>query len=334
LLGGGLTIIPTRDSSRLSSYAAINYSARRFRTTPAADDTSSVPGHVPAETGNPNESDADDWDGTLAVGYLVSQSMRLRVGTTYRSTSYANDEVEPKHTFDYFLGGNLSLPGRNALDIEAGYTQGNLERVPTWDYEFDLPRGQITPDSIYSILIEDDLNSWYISPRLSRPIGNRTGVSITYSHREFIDRNDSALVYGYSSGYLSPWVSSYEGDAVQIKVKTYLIPKMIVTSGFGYWDKSMLDMLEQYRDFRIIVDPFTGDTMTVDRTYNANPYRCGIQERSDQRRQVFVNLQMPLQLRQGLLEPSLKLEFTSNSSSVRVYDYTDFAITTGIRFRF
>ncbi|UCC44035.1 MAG: hypothetical protein JSU65_13130 [Candidatus Zixiibacteriota bacterium] len=315
LYGGGVTLIPTGDSSRISLYLAATAMARDFRGSDSAFRT--------------GEFNSSDYTATASLGYQVSQSMSLRLGYTYRSIGYSHEEVRSKIDHDIIAGVNLSFLGANSLDLEGGYTQGNLDYLWAWQtipgIDTLLPRGRIKADSAYAWLDEGELNSVYVSPRFSRPLGDRTGLSVALSHRSFTNRDPEALIYGYSTGYLSPWVQSYEGNALLVTMKSYLIPRLIVSGGFGYWDRSFLDVIEA----KPRVDPGTGDTALIVTALN------NIQKRNDDRRQAFVYFQLPLPPQSGFTaEATLRLEYTSNSSSVVVYDYTDFSATAGVRFRF
>ncbi len=324
--GAGFTLIPLKDTSPLSLYLSGNYRLRNYRQ-----------GSLQARN---DEYNTTDIDGIVTVGYRLRPNLRLRIGAAYKTTLYEETEyidssitpitstsiqhVSDKHDKDFFGGFNWTLPGSNVLDIEAGYMVGNLQVIdPEQRGLIQVEQGDTVA---YNKLVDGgDLQAWYISPRISRPLGKRSGLSVTYSHRGFIDKDDSALVYGYSTGLQSPWVSAYEGDAIQINLKTYLVEKMIVTAGFGYMEKTYIDVLEMGKFKR----PGPGGVIIV---LNKS---FGWHERRDQLRQAFFGIQIPIQTHGGLiLEPSLNFNYTSNSSSVEVYEYSDFTITSGINVRF
>jgi len=322
--GGGLTIIPLKETSPFSVYLSGNLHKRDYR-----EGTLTV---------RNDEYNTTDIDGILSIGYRLRPNFRVRAGVTYKTTLYEETDyidssvspvtitgiqnVSDKTERDFFAGFNWSLPGSNVLDVEGGFVRGNLQVVdPEQQGLIELDRGDTVA---YNFLVDgDDLKAWYISPRISRPLGKRSGLSITYSHRRFVDKDDSALVYGYSTGLQSPWVSSYEGDAVQINVKTYLLEKMVISAGFTYMDKTYIDVLEM-KTFKL----------PPNRVVDWLNKSFGWHERSDQQRQAFLSLQVPIPTHSGLvLEPTARLSYTSNSSTVEVYEYSDFTISTGINIR-
>lgn len=319
LYGTGITVIPISDSAGFSLFGTANLTQRDYR-----EDSPDFP---------TNDFSSTNYDALISAGYVVSAAIRLRTGYSFTSAGYAHDEVADRRTHELLLGANLSLPGENALDVEGGYSFGNFEYL--WKMEIvpaiDTPvmRGDVDADEAYSVLTEDNLNSFYVSGRLSRPVGQRTGVSLTASYRGFTNRNDEGLIYGYSTGYLSPWVASFEGPAVTVSVKSYIVPRLIVSAGFGYWDRKYLDVLEAETVDEL--DPMSGEPVT--NTYvNA---MIGARKRNDERRQFFLNLQYPLKpIHSILFEPSLRLDYISNSSSVVVYDYNAFSVSTAVHVRF
>jgi hypothetical protein len=61
----------------------------------------------------------------------------------------------------------------------------------------------------------------------------------------------------------------------------------------------------------------------------------GWHERRDQQRQAFLYIQIPFATHSGLvIEPTARINFTSNSSSVVVYEYNDMSLSTGLNVRF
>ncbi len=311
LYGAGGTYIPTPDSSKFQVYLSGNIQKLEYRGDDASLRTS--------------DFNSSNWDASVSAGYNLSEQIRARAGFIFKSIGYGHEEIDDRQTKEIFSGLNLSLPGNNVLDIEGGYTTGNFEYVYPWtdfpqgDSVLIVPRSPIDSSEAYSVLEESKLNSYYIAPRFSRSLGQRTGLSITYMRRRFTNFNDDAFIYGYSTGRVSPWVSSYEGDAISITVKSFLIPKIIVSAGFGYWDRSYNNIVEAEAEQPVF-------PLTV---------LNNIQERKDFRRQLFLNLQWPTTLFTGrFAEPSIRIEHISNSSSINVYDYSDFTISSSLLVRF
>lgn len=302
MYGVGGTIIPLSNTSSFQIYLTGHYRDRRYRDK-LSDITST-------------EFSSGEYDLMLSAAYRVVRTVSVRTGVSQNVTSYGIDEIRDFSTYDVFAGLNVTLPSRNALDVEAGMTYGNLDYVPQ-------RTGGIRPDRSYEVLEQGDLNTFYISPRLSRTIGAKTGISLIFSHRAFVDQPDSAVVYGYSTNVLSPWASSYEGDAVLLSLKTYLVPRLIVTAGAGYWRKDYLMTVEgELRE-----DPFMGGWVRIVSTLFAR-------ERRDHQRRLYVRGQWPISSHRGyLIEPSINLAYTHNSSTIDIYDYNDFSLSAGVLFR-
>ena len=314
LYGGGITIIPTNQHSPFALYISTNYSDRDYRDN---NDT----------TINRNEFNSNDFNTVLSLGYKISQIWAIRTGMVYQLTGYNHEEVTDKKTLKLFAGTNLTLLKSNSFDFEIGYNTGNLEYINAWRTIMDtiiVPTGGIRREDAYSILRDGDLKSYYYSIRLSRQLYQKNGISLTYSHRSFMDKNEDAILYGYSSGIISPWGSEYEGDAILINAKSYMVPGLIIKAGFGYFDRAYYNTLEE----ELVEDPFLMETVPVLSTIYT-------QERNDEQRKYYISIQKPFLTKSGFkFEPSINLVYTKNTSSIKVYDYSDFSLSSGINIRF
>ncbi len=321
--GGGLTIIPFRDSSRISTYLEGNFKKRRYHHTTASSNSL-----------NPNEITGDVYDGTFGVGYRLSSRTQLRAGLSLSSTQYKIDGVIDRKKMDVTAGANTTLFGSYAIDLELGYSTGRYQYVNPLKLikgvpEFGVPdtmvtRAEILPGEQYSILLTDRLRSFYISPRISRSLGRKTGLALTYSNRQFLDHDKNAVIYGYSTGYLSPWLGDFAGQAVVLKLKTYLIPRLITTFSAGFWEREHLRTVErELKPFGFLQELRS----TVSLLY--------AQDRTDWRRRFDIKVQCPLQMGNGVtLEPSIQADYTDNNSTVLVYKYDDFSVNAGVTVRF
>jgi len=292
--GFGVTCIPFNDSSKFSAYMNVN-----------------VKGYNYKDTLTTLSSDFSDKEikATMSIGYLINEKTRIRTGLNSNLTGFASDSVANKQPLELFTGINFSLFGANAIDIEAGYTKQKYDFLPIYRplLTFNLPYAIRPADNAYTMLKESDLNSYYLSLRLSRPLGQKTGLSLNYSFREFTKVKDSSTILGSSTGYLSPWTNSYSGNSIQAKIKTFLVPYSIVNIGAGYWNSSFLNTLE------------TVNFVTV--TSNA-------EFRYDDKYRVFLTISTPIVTSSGrLLEPSLSLDYTDNKSTNANYTYSDFTIS-------
>jgi len=312
--GGGLTLIPTSDSSRFSLYLNGNYRDREYREPD--NDSLSL---------NANEFAGSEYEATVAVGYKLTPTAEMRTGVSITSVGYDLEGVIDRRRYDLTAGANVTLPGGFSVDLEGGYSGGKYQHIdPVVVVGGDtLPRRQILPGDQYTVLLEEDLRSIYISPRVSGPLGWKTAFSLTLSHRQFLEHNEADIIYGYSTGYLSPWLTEFAGEAAVVRVKTYLIPRLIVTLTTGYWQREHLQTVES----EWLLDRFGRPYRTVNLLY--------AQKRADWRRRLNVRVQWPLVMKPGLIvEPSLEVDYTDNNSTVRVYDHSNFSLTGGLTVRF
>jgi hypothetical protein len=320
--GGGLTIIPMPDSSRFSTYLEGNLKKREYRQS--EEDSNAV---------NANEITGDEQDVNFGAGYCLNSNIQLRTGFHFKSTKYELEGVIDHERADVITGANATLFGSVAIDLELGYSTGKYQHVDPMVLvpgipEFGIPdttvpRLAIRPGEQYSILLVDRLKSFFISPRLSGSLGRKTGLAVTYSYRRFIDYNDSAVIYGYSTGYLSPWLGDYAGQAVILKSRTYLVPGLVISFSAGFWEREHISTVER----ELKTNRFGQIVPTINLLY--------AQERTDWRRRFDLRFQLPLHLgKAATLEPSLEIDYTDNNSTVAVYDYDDFALRGGVTIRF
>ncbi len=303
--GGSVQFIPLPAESDFSLFFTSNFSARRYRQSFETFDNNS-------------------FSATGAVGYRINERIRARGGIVYRSVAYLANNSSDQESFEVFSGVNIALPGRNALDIETGMSFAGFETVSQGDYKvgpghpFELPTEK--GGGLNLNYTSSDLKSFHISPRFSRPIGSRTGVSATFTYREFFNTDD-AIVLGAGVENLSPWQSVWQGRSISLNIKTYLVPSFIVSGGFGYFDKSFLmtlDILDQKRLRHAFYEQFI-NTMTI---------------RNDIGRKFYLDIQRPVTLSHGLvIEPSLNLQYTNNTSQHLLYSYSGATITIGVSVR-
>jgi len=315
----GVTLLPLNENSAFSLYINGNYSTRVYRVAYQHFST-------------------DNYDLAAGLGYSISEVFQLRTGWNYNSAEYTNELPKKVDTTDivispfppydttvytnvsfgmeadndnheFYIGGNFTFPGSNTVDLEAGYARKNMafvERPENRDY---LRAGR---DS----LVDGKLESFYFSPRFSRPIGDKFGLNITYIYRNFKDP-DNIVVPGISTEFLSPWASVYEGEAITATIKTFLIPNFIVIVGAGYWDKDFLTTEQK-----------------IDDNNTATP-EIQIRDRRDYQSKIYLSIQKPFPLRRGtLIEPALQFDYSDNKSSNSLYDYSSFSALLAVKIHF
>jgi hypothetical protein len=286
----GIAVIPLKETSQYSVYLKGSFDGMRYRKDFSAFDNNNV-------------------DGRISLGYRLKPTLNVRCGFNIQSAAYLASDIGDKKSVELFSGVNFSFWGRNSLDLEAGigatdYRYINTDSLDGDDIKF------LNPQDPLSSLRERTLNSFYFSPRYSRPLGSLTGMNLTIVYRDF--RHTDALVFGSSVGLLSPWTSIWEGTSVTLNVKTYLVPAVITTVGVGYWNKTYLNTFEKI-----------ADSWAVFTTY-----------RDDQQERAFVQMMRPISTEGGgLLQLSLSIDYTHNHSTNKLYKYSGVSIQTGISYR-
>ncbi|MDD4052605.1 MAG: hypothetical protein PHR28_12000, partial [candidate division Zixibacteria bacterium] len=261
---------------------------------------------------------------TVGIAYNFTPRVAFRSGISHRITHYVNAETSYIRSRDIYAGVNASLPFSIGFDLEGGFSRTNyLHKDILPLFADSLPPD---PENPFKFEYENWLLKWvgdaednlwltYLSPRLSRPLGDKTGLSLTFTRRAFMNY-DGALIYGFATQYLSPWASVWEGHDVSFGVKTYVVPRLIITSGIGYWEKMYLKTIEK-------------DPLTAFYASSINAPR-----REDWQTRIYLGVQYPMKLASGLfIEPAVNVEYTNNVSNKGVYNYSNFLVTAGIKAR-
>ncbi|MFQ6009318.1 MAG: hypothetical protein ACE5K8_10265, partial [Candidatus Zixiibacteriota bacterium] len=297
LYSGEITFIPTGENSSVNVYLSGKYDRTLYRDKFESFDNANI-------------------RLTAALEYVIKPWLRLRTGSKFTVTRYVNaDSVDADHEkYDLFAGLNIVAFGSNSLDIESGWGTTNFSFVD----DTVQPSIEFTPGSS-----KGSFNSFYISPRISRPLGSRTGISVTYTYRHFTGA-DHSVVAGYSTGYLSPWATIYEGSSVTLQLKSHLVPQMIVTTGIGYWDKTYLKTRDR------VWGVIQGGSFWYEGWIYANE----ASPRKDYFTRLYLSLRRPISFGVGgLIEPTLTIGYSENRSSLDVYDYTSTTFTVELIYR-
>jgi hypothetical protein len=169
----------------------------------------------------------------------------------------------------------------------------------------------IDPQLEFVTFTEGHLESFYISPRLSRPIGSKSGMSIMFTYKEFPNLEEG-VVFGATSENLSPWANVWQGRTISASFKTYLVPNMIVSAGIDYSNKSYLKIHDDLQQVS---------------------YRKDV-GRKDEQTRINLSFQRNIAGIFGFTgEPSLSIDWTNNTSSKPLYDYSGVNISFGFKFR-
>ncbi|PKK83578.1 MAG: hypothetical protein CVT49_08065 [candidate division Zixibacteria bacterium HGW-Zixibacteria-1] len=314
----GFTLLPLSDASAFSLYLYGNFGTQVYRVAY-------------------QHFSSDNYDLAAGLGYTLGEAAQLRVGWNFNDAEYSHELPEVVDTTDmvispfppfdttvytekkygmvadnrnqeFYIGGNFTFWGCNVIDVEAGYARKYLSYVEKPDRLYLRPE--------VDNFVDGKLEAYYISPRFSRSIGDKIGLKVTYTYRS-LSGDDNIVVPGISTDFLSPWASVYEGDAITMAVKTFLIPNFIATIGAAYWDKEFL-MTEQY----------------IEDNDNRTP-PIQIRGRHDYQSKVFLSFQRPFPLHLGsLIEPAIQFDYSDNNSSNELYNYTNFSVLLALKARF
>jgi hypothetical protein len=284
----GLTFIPTPRTSPFSLYLSGNFSGIRYHSEFSGFDN--------------NMGDV-----TLGVGYDITPTISTRAGISHTATSYISLNLEDMEDVEYFVGGNVTTPGSVAFDFECGFARANYTHLDIDNIFDDIFMPLFPPDSLERL--SEVLWVFYFSPRLSRIIAPKTGLNIMFTKRNFQNYHDQ-IIFGFSTQYLSPWASVWEGQSISASIKSFIFPRVILTTGAGYWDKTFLKTVEERHTTNI--------KLWIDR-YN---------RRQDWQTRIFGSVQWPISFHSGMSpQPSLRIDYTSNKSSEELYKYSDLTIS-------
>ncbi len=329
----GITLVPLNEKSKTQLYLSAN-----LKNVNYADINDTSQAH--SDLTNKSDFTSKNYDATMSIGHEWAPALYTKAGYSVKVVGYDDENINDRYDHELFAAVNYSFLGSNAVDLELGYRFGD------YDHAIDSGGTQnvIDRDTANSMLETNNLRWFYISPRYSRSLGKRTGISMTYWHRRFVDQDNRVYVFGSSSGLLSPWTNVYEGSGVQLKVKTYLVPKLTVTAAVGYWEKSYLSALEPFG-----LNGYPGAGPISPQAY----VQDGKGNRDDIQRRINVKIQMPISTHSGYyLEPSLSIDYINNSSSVEgvpnltylppgepvyyisLYDYECFTVSLDFKVRF
>jgi hypothetical protein len=290
----GVTYIPTPRTSPLAVNLSGNLSGTRY--------------YHPSDLPDFNNNYAEI---SLSMGYDITDIISARVGISQNSSSYLGADVEDKDELQYFWGGNITLPGSVSLDVETGFAGADYSYI--FGDTSDPLVGIALPDTMPRF--SEKLQTFYYSPRISRTIAPKTGLSIVYTRRKF-QNYDNQIILGYSTQFLSPWASVWEGKSVTAKLKSYIIPRLIITAGAGYWDKTFMKTVQPDQGFyiQVVTDP--------------------INRRQDWQTKFYGNIQWPISFHSGLfIEPNIRVDYTRNKSNRPLFFYNNFAFSVMVTIR-
>ncbi|MFH2035146.1 MAG: hypothetical protein ABIJ45_01985 [Candidatus Zixiibacteriota bacterium] len=266
---------------------------------------------------------------TIAGNFQADSVCQLRAGFSATANIYTNDNEAGYNTvsreflypsdhniYKMYLGSNSQLGRNSSLDLEFGMVAMNLTYVFNPGNNPDIPfRDYLSV--YYDTMEESHLLAYYISPRFSKLLGKKTGISVTYTFRDFAFIKDVVLP-GISTGFLSPWANVYGGGALILSVKSFVVPNFILSAGVGYFGKLYIPS-EKNR---------VTDDVGID-------IRYVIYQRHDRQTKTYLSIKRPIPFKSGLfMEPALQINYNENKSNDPLYEYTAFSLTFGLTIRF
>ena len=289
--GLGCVYIPTDKTSPLSLYFSGSFNTRAYREDFRGFNN-------------------DIYDAAISIGYRLLPQVRFRLGYAHNSESYTSMETGDHKTNEISFGTNLSLPGSNSLDLEVGYADMSLSYMD----EPKPPRNYYL-DPFHEPYIEDHLRAINFSPRFSRSLGSKVGLSIVYNASNF-QNNAGKVISGLTTSLLSPWASVYEGQSVSLNLKSYWAADLVMSSGIGYWEKEFLLSVEEIPRPTIFSPPY------------------GILQRRDWQSKFYWGVQKYISSSGAIFELALQVDLTFNNSVLNDYDYSGLSLTGGMTARF
>lgn len=240
-----------------------------------------------------------------SLSLSLRPTLSIRTGLSLGMNDYVNSTSGDNRSFEIFGGANMSLPGSNSLDLSGGF----LDRTYTLDYSVYSSGGHGSTHTT-EIEINNGYDALFISARISRPLGPKTGLNATYTERHFTS-DDGPITLGFTIDNLSPWTSLWEGRSGSIHIKNFSIKNVITRLGYSYSNHDYIPVWE-----------------ITDSTYSER-------DRSDTRHSIYFNLQRPITTASGkLITPTLHLEYLDNQSSRVEYDYSSFDVNIGLAVKF
>ncbi len=288
--GGTITYVSAGDNRPISFYLSAGSTVRRYGDLY-------------------RDYDAMQSSFSAVTRFRLSPKLHLKLGGAFSSNDFDNSVTGDNHGFGAFGGVNGGLWGSNTIDIEGGVDFTSFESLDS-----SSVMGWRNTSSSSNTDIENDLQTAYISVRLSRPLGSHTGIAVEYAARSFIG-SENVVTYGLTLDNLSPWTAFWEGQAISAEVKSFIIPNFIVNTGVRYQQARFMDALE------------------LDNTGETESY--SLQTREDDRMQTSLSLQRPIVIGNGrILRPTINISYIDNNSTHPYYDYEAMSMSLTLDFQF
>ncbi len=246
------------------------------------------------------------------IGYRLSQKIHLQTSASILNNRYTNSDYGSNRGFDFAVGANFSFFGSNALAVRADYSQRLFDQPSLTSEESgnlsSSKKEESEPFEITGIML-----------RYSRPLGQQTGLNISFGHRRLHLDSDYA-VRGYSIDYLSPWSDLWEGVSLSGGLKHFFPSQITTELSFSYFDKSYVDVIE------LEITEEVGETGTI---IESNYWR---DRRDDRLTNLSLSVSRPFALQNGKqITPLFNIGYRQNRSSNELYDYKDIMASISVQ---
>lgn len=275
--GASVTLIPTSDTSPLSLIFSGAVSQRSF-----------------GELFDPY--DRNIFSGAAAIGYHIRPALMLKSQASYLAVSYVNSDFGSQDGFDISGSINFTPIGSNAFEIDINFAKNSYEQA---SLGLESPQNR-------QFLTTENYSTVNYSLRYSRPLGNRTGVNMTFIKRQ-LDRTNTFAIPGYSIDYLSPWADLWEGSSISATAKHYFPRQISLEIGAIFSMKSYADVMEY--------------SETESNTYQ-------ISSRDDNYLSIRFSFSKSITMSpNSILLPALEIGYIHNNSTSDLFDYDSPLVT-------
>ena len=285
--GASIVIIPTSESSAWSVLFAGQLSYRTFGKFYQLYDQTDV-------------------GGGSTIGYRLTPSLLLKARASYGRITYTNADFGSNRGSKIVAGVNLTPFGSNALALELGHSWRtyDLAALPTSGTHRSF--GDDAGD-------RQTYASTGLSLRYSRPLGARTGLSVSLGQRR-LHLDDAIAIPGYSIDYLSPWRELWDGTSISTVVKHHFPKQVTVEIGAAYYDKAFVDVVE--------FDDLLGESYWLS-------------SREDNFATFQISIARPVSMQNNsLITPNLSVTYAHNQSTLDYYDYGDLSVFLSLNMKF
>ncbi|MCP4703077.1 MAG: hypothetical protein GY865_00585 [candidate division Zixibacteria bacterium] len=238
--------------------------------------------------------------------YQVASKFHIKSKVSYSAVSYINSDYGSRNGLTLSGGFNLIPFGTNSLNFNTAYYFGGYDQMPL-DLDNSMGRQSNRTEEYDSYSLAD------ITIRYSRPIGSRTGISVTLGRR-YIQHDESFIVADFDVDYLSPLANLWSGPSGFVFIKHHFPKQFTLELKGGFKEKSFINAIE-----------YSADEIE---TYQQST-------RNDSFASFLISLSKPINIGSGnLLTPKVSVYYSSNRSTDDLYDYSNFSTSLSMNVRF